>query len=698
MGYYCGVDIGGTFTDCVIMDESGTVTLAKASSTPQDFSEGFMTAVEEGARRAGLGLEELLSQTDLLLHGTTVGTNVLVQMRGARTGLITTRGHRDALLMMRSFGRSAGLPIERLLHVSRHRKPDPIVPPGLIKEVSERVDWAGDVFLPLNEEEARTAIAELVDEGVEAIAISFLWGFVNPEHERRVRAMVEEMAPGVFVSCAHELIAKPGEYERTAAAAINCFIGPATSSYVRRLDGATTERGYEHPLLIMQAAGGVVPAAQAAESPLFTIGSGPVGGVTGAAFLAGLLGHRDVIACDMGGTSFDVGLIHDGLALTASDTVINQYTFFMPRLLIESIGAGGGSIIWIDEGSRTMRVGPESAGAQPGPACYGRGGERPTTSDANVVLGRYNPDSFLGGQMTLDAEAARRAMATVAEPMGMSEVEAAAGALRIVESQMGDLMRQMTLEQGLDPRGFVVYAYGGAGGAHAAQLARELGCGTVVVPLGDLASTWSALGVMSSDVLHVYETAELMTAPFDPGALNAVFGELEERARAQLAEEGFSGDRVEIRRFADMRFSLQIHQVEVPVPGGELTAEQAEAQVDRFVERYEQVYGAGSAFTGAGVQAGVFRVSARGVVRTPALVQRSRDGRPPPTGTRDVYWEGSGFRPTSVHRGEDLGPGAAMTGPAIVELPETTIVVPPGDAGEVDRYGSFVITIGGGAR
>ena len=698
MGYYCGVDIGGTFTDCVIMDESGTLTLAKTSSTPPDFSEGFMAAVEEGARRAGLGVEELLSQTDLLLHGTTVGTNVLVQMRGARTGLITTRGHGDALLMMRSFGRSAGLPIERLLHVSRHRKPDPIVPPGLIKEVSERVDWAGDVFLPLNEEEARTAIAELVDEGVEAIAISFLWGFVNPDHERRVRAMVEEMAPGVFVSCAHELIAKPGEYERTAAAAINCFIGPVTSSYVRRLDEATTDRGYRHPLLIMQAAGGVVPAPQAAESPLFTIGSGPVGGVTGAAFLAGLLGHGDVIACDMGGTSFDVGLIHEGLALTATETVINQYTFFMPRLLIQSIGSGGGSIIWIDEGSRTLRVGPESAGALPGPACYGRGGERPTTSDANVVLGRYNPDHFLGGRMTLDAEAARTAMATVAEPMGMSQVEAAAGAVRIIESQMADLMRQMTLEQGLDPRAFVVYAYGGAGGAHAANFARELGCGTVVVPLGDLASTWSALGVMSSDVLHVYEKAQLMAAPFDADALNGVYDEMEGRARAQLAEEGFTGDAVEIRRFADMKFNLQIHQVEVPVPGGTLGPAEAEAQVDRFVERYEQVYGAGSAFTGAGVQAGVFRVSARGRVRTPSLVQRPADGRLPEPATRDVYWDGRGFTPTAVHRGEELGPGAEVAGPAIVEMAETTIVVPPGDTGRVDPYGSFVITIGQEAR
>jgi N-methylhydantoinase A len=371
----------------------------------------------------------------------------------------------------------------------------------------------------------------------------------------------------------------------------------------------------------------------------------------------------------------------------------------MPRLLIESIGAGGGSIIWIDESSQTMRVGPESAGAVPGPACYGRGGTRPTTSDANVVLGRYNPENFLGGQMTLDAAAAETALATVARPMRMSEVQAAAGAVRIIESQMADLMRQMTLEQGLDPRDFVIYAYGGAGGAHAAQFARELGCQQVIVPLGDLASTWSALGVMSSDVLNVYEKAQLMTSPFEADALNAVFADLEARARRQLAAEGFTGRQVEIRRFADMKFTLQIHQVEVPVPDGRITSRQAAAQVSRFIERYEQIYGEGSAFTGAGVQAGVFRVLARGKVRTPSLVKRAgRAGAAHPMGTRQVYWEGHGFQATPIHDSTTLSPGATVRGPAIVELPETTIVVPPGDTGKMDPYGSFVITIGRGAR
>lgn len=693
MTYYCGVDIGGTFTDCVLTDENGAITLAKTSSTPPNFEQGFLDAVAEAARQRGIEPEEIFPQIELLLHGTTVGTNVLVQMRGAKTGLITTRGHRDALIMMRSYGRSAGLPIEKLLHVSRHRKPDPIVPPQLIKEVSERIDWAGDVFLPLNEDEARQAIEELVAEDVEGIAISFLWGFVNPAHERRVEEMVRELAPDVFVSCAHALIAKPGEYERTAAAAINCYIGPSTSSYVQRLDSAMRERGYEQPLLIMQAAGGVVPATEVAEAPLFTIGSGPVGGVIGAKFLADVLGHRNVIACDMGGTSFDVGLLHNGMPITSSETVINQYTFFMPRLLIESIGAGGGSIIWVDEQSQTLRVGPESAGASPGPACYGRGGERPTVTDANVVLGRYNTDNFLGGRMMLDRAAAERALLSVAEPLGMDVHEAAAGALRIVEYQMADLMRQMTVEQGLDPRDFVVYAYGGAGAAHAAIFARELGCSEVVVPLGNLSSTWSALGVMSSDVLHVYERAELFSSPLPAVPINEIFNGLEHRAREQLRAEGFDDGSIELSRFADMRFTLQIHQVEVPVPAGELSEAQMLEQMDTFIERYEAIYGKGSAFTGAGVQVGVFRVIGRGRIRTPELPKRTTTGKIAPSGRREVTWDDGASRPTDIFDGEALGPGAEVEGPAIVELDVTTIVIHSGQRGRVDDYGSFVITV-----
>jgi N-methylhydantoinase A len=477
---------------------------------------------------------------------------------------------------------------------------------------------------------------------------------------------------------------------------INAFIGPSTSSYLRTTDEAMTEHGYRNQLLIMQASGGVVPAEVAVRRPLFTIGSGPVGGMTGAAYLARLSGDENVIGGDMGGTSFDVGLISAGQPMTSSETVINQYTFFMPRVDIESIGAGGGSIVWIDEDSATMRVGPTSAGALPGPACYGRGGMLPTITDCNVIVGRYRAGATLSGGLTLDGDAAHAAMKPVAERLGMDVTAAAAGALRIVESHMADLMRQMTVERGKDPRDFVVYSFGGAGGAHAVELARELGSSQVVVPLGTLAATWSALGVMTADVLHVYEHSELMPAPFDPSRMNTIFERLESEARGQLRAEGFTDSDIELRRFADMRFSLQVHQLDVPVPGGTLTDAEAQAQVTKFIERYEQTYGEGSAFPGAGTQIGLLRVEGRGKVRTPKLPE-TEPGESRPHSQRKVYWRDlNGFRTTDIYQEDAIRLDAAIAGPAIVELPETTVVIPPGAHARVDRYGSLRIDVDGG--
>jgi N-methylhydantoinase A len=693
MGYFCGVDIGGTFTDCVAIDDDGAITLAKSPSTPPEFAQGFVNAVAAAGRRLGLELPEFLSQTELLLHGTTVGTNIFVQMSGARTGLITTRGHRDALLIMRSFGRSAGLPIERLLHTSRHRKPDPIVPPELIKEVSERVDWQGDVVLPLHRDEASRAVDDLLNRGVESIVISFLWGFANPAHELAVKRMVRQRNPDVFVTCAHELIAKPGEYERTAGAVINGFIGPSTSDYLMTVSRTIADQGYRGQLLIMQASGGAVPVEAAIEKPLFTIGSGPVGGIAGAAYLARLSGDDNVIGVDMGGTSFDVGIIADSSVLTASETVINQYTFFMPRVDIESIGAGGGSIVWLDDDSGTMRVGPESAGARPGPACYGVGGTRPTITDCNVIVGRYPAGVQISGGLTLDGQAAHRAMEPIAVRLGMTVSAAAAAAIHIVESHMADLMRQMTVERGLDPRDFVVYSFGGAGGAHAAALTRQLGAREVVVPLGQLAGTWSALGVMTADVLHVHEHAELLAAPFDAATLNEILAGLEDEARAQLHAEGFADNDIELERSADMRFSLQVHQLEVSVPAGALTERDAHEQVESFIRKYEDTFGAGSAFPGAGTQMGLLRVTARGRNRTPKLPEVS-PGEARPESRRDVYWrETGGSALTDIYRSDAIRVGAALPGPAVVELPETTVVIPPSALARVDRFGSIRIDV-----
>jgi len=695
MHYFCGVDTGGTFTDCVVMDERGQITLAKSPSTPKDFAEGFFNALEGAAEKLGLTLSRLMQNTRLLLHGTTVGTNAIVQLRGAKTGLITTRGYGDALIIMRSVGRSAGLAIEKLLHVSRHQKPVPIIPRTLIQEVSERVDWRGEVFLPLNRDEARAAIRTLLDQHVAAVAVSFLWGFVNPAHELAVKRMVQEMAPSVFVTCAHELIAKPGEYERTAATAINCFIGPDSSGYIERVQERAERLGYRHPLLIMQASGGVATAHEAARKPVFTIGSGPVGGVIGSKFLADTLGHQNVIASDVGGTSFDVGIISDGRPLTSSETVIHQYAFFMPQLDIQSIGSGGGSVIWIDELSGTMKVGPQSAGADPGPACYNRGGAEPTITDANLILGYVNPANFLGGKFALDKHSALRAMQKVAGQLHMDAVEAASGAVQIVEFHMADLMRQMTVQRGLDPRDFVVYAYGGGGPTHAVAYARELGCRTVIVPLGSVASTWSALGIQSADLLHVYEKAELLIAPFDPERVTAVFADLEAQGRAQLREDGIADADMRFRRTADMKFRLQIHRVEVPVPAGTLTAHDTERLMQTFAEKYESLYGRGSAFKDAGMEIGVLRVAAVGTITRPSLSRRTHPaGGGALSSHRDVYWrELKRFTSTPIYDGTKLAAFTQCAGPAVVEMPETTIVLRPGSTGQLDEYGNFVIEI-----
>jgi len=434
MKYYCGVDTGGTFTDCAVIDETGKITIAKRPSTPEDYSTGLFDALKACSQRIGISLESLLENTVHLFLGTTVGTNALLQMKGARTGLITTRGHRDSLAIMRSAGRSAGLPIEKLLHVSRHQKPPPLIPRRLIREVSERMDWKGAVFLELNETEAEQAIKTLAGKGVEAIGICLLWSIVNPDHEKKLKAMVRRIAPDVFVSCSHELIAKRGEYERAVGTAINCFIGPLMKDYVEKIEEKASFLGYKKPILMLQVTGGVVPSREVTQTPLYTIGSGPAAGVTGSCFLCNAMGHKNTIVTDMGGTSFETGIIYNGEPLTASETIVNQYVFSMPRLDVESIGSGGGSILWVDEISGTLKVGPESAGADPGPACYGKGNE-PTITDANLILGYLNPDNFLGGKMHLDKDRSIEALRTLAEKLGMDIHELAAGAVRIAETK-----------------------------------------------------------------------------------------------------------------------------------------------------------------------------------------------------------------------------------------------------------------------
>jgi N-methylhydantoinase A len=700
MGFVIGIDTGGTFTDCVAIDPDGRIVTAKASSTPGDFSEGVMESLRLVAETLGLATEALLRDTDRLALGTTVGTNAMLQRRGARVGLITTRGHRDVIHIMRGARGVPGLNNVQVLHFPESGKPDPIVPKPFIAEVSERVDCKGQVVVELNEEEARSAIETLVAKGVDAIAICFLWSFKHAEHERRVKAMAEALAPGVFVCCSADLIPRWGEYERTVATVLNAYLGPVMSRYLGRLETRAQEGGLRYPLQVMQCGGGVIPAAEAARRAFLTLDSGPVAGVLASQYLGDIVGHKHVIATDMGGTSFDVGLVWDGAPVASYQSVVHQYEYFVPRIDIRSIGSGGGSIVWIDEVSGTMRVGPISAGAQPGPACYGRGGTQPTVTDADLVLGYVDPDSFLGGRLPLDPERARRSFEAVATRLGLGLVEAAAGAARVVEHQMADLIRKATVQKGYDPRDCVVFAYGGAGPVHAGVYARELGAQGVVVPLGGVCSLWSALGAAAADLLHIYEAVDIQPSPFDPARTMARFAELEARGIAQLRADGVDPRRARLARSADIRYKGQINEVEVPVPAGDLDETALARLVGDFHRRYETVYGQGAGFLEARVEVVTYRVRASAVSPKPRIVAAPEAAREPVAEarrpSRPVYWSELGdFDVTPVFLGDRLTPGNVIVGPAIVQVPDTTIVVHPFQTARVDPYGNVLIDLGG---
>src|SRR5437868_12581911 len=436
MSYLVGIDIGGTFTDCAIVDRTGKLLTTKVPSTPPDFARGMLDALGAGAQSLGLSLDDFCRDIAFLSHGTTVGTNTIIQKRGAKVGLITTRGHEDAIHIMRGSRGYGGRDIRKVVHFPETSKPVPIVPKRLIRGVSERVDCFGEIVVELNEGEAEAAIRELLAEGVQAIAICFLWSFRNAKHENRLKAMVQRLAPQIFVTTSVDIAPKWGEYERVTATALNAYLGPVMGGYLARLDNNLKELGYAHGSQITQCGGGTVPVARAGEAPLLTLDSGPVSGVTASMFLGAAMGAKNVITTDMGGTSFDVSIIQEGQPAYSFISNTDQYEYFLPKVDLQAIGAGGGSLARVQPEKRTMTVGPDSAGAFPGPVCYGRGGTVPTVTDAQLVLGYLDPNNFAGGRMTLDRELAFSAIQGLGKQIGMSAVECAAGICRIVELQM----------------------------------------------------------------------------------------------------------------------------------------------------------------------------------------------------------------------------------------------------------------------
>jgi len=694
--YLCGLDIGGTFTDCVLIDDSGRLTISKAPSTPGNFADGVLEALKRAGERVGLELPALLQSITMLAHGTTAGTNAIIQRRGAKVGLLTTRGHNDVIHIMRGSRGLSGQDIKLIVHIPESSKPEPIIPKRLIRGVSERVDCFGKVVVELNEDEARQAIRELVDQGCEALAVCFLWSFLEPKHEKRVKEIAAEIAPQLYVTCSHELAPKWGEYERTTAVALNAYIGPLTVNYVTNLDQRLKDMGYKPPLQITQCAGGTISVRKAREAPLLTLDSGPVSGVTGSQYLGKVMNEKNIITTDMGGTSFDVGVIHDGQAVVSYKSLVHQYEYFLPKVDVQTMGTGGGSKVWIDKTTRTLRVGPQSAGAVPGPICYRRGGEVPTTTDADVVLGYLDADNFAGGTMSLDKEGATRGLQALADELGMGLYELASGVAQIAEFQMADLVRKATIQKGLDPREFVLFAFGGAGPVHMAVTAREAGIKRVVVPQGDTASTWCAFGAASADTLHVNEQVRIMSSPFDVEKINAVLAELAAKGRAQLEEDGIPAGAQAFRYSIDMRHRGQINEVEVDLDKPALGAGDLDDLRARFVRRYEQLYGHGASLPGARLECVTFRVRASAQSRKPSLVAAQSLTREVPadakTGERMIYWaEWKKQASSPIYDGYRLLPGNVIEGPCVIETTTTSIVVHPGQRVEVDALRNFVI-------
>ena len=696
MGYVIGVDIGGTFTDCVAVDERGGVFHGKALSTHATTPvDGVLDGLSRLAEAAGTSVEGLLTETTRLSHGTTIGTNLVVERKGANVRLLATRGHGDALAMMRGNGRTAGAAPDAILNVRATDRPVPLVQRRMVTEVCERVARDGSVLAPLSQESAEAAVATTLDDAVEAVAIALMWGFRNPEHERRLRQLILERRPDLYVSISSETAPRQGEYERTVATVINSYVGPASSRYLQELGSALRERGLDHEPYIMQSNGGVVPIDVAGQLPVQTIGSGPAGGLAGTVAIAEQSGHSKVIATDMGGTSFEVGLIIDGRPILSGEQVLDQYTFRVSHLDIRSIACGGGSIAHVDAHGGGLRVGPQSAGSDPGPACYGKG-SLPTVTDADVVLGLLDPDEFLSGRMRLDREAAVAAVGTVAGELGLGIEEAAAGIIRVNNHNAATLIRQRTIEQGLDPREFALYAFGGAGPVHAFGFAAELGIDEVVIPMGNGASTLSAYGIAATDARRVFEQECSLLAPLDAAELGGVVGETERRAVSAMVDSGYDATELVVERTALARYAEQyMHELPLPIAPGQIDEAAATAFEFRFAEEYGRLYGEAAVAVFNAIEIFAIRVTVSAPHQTPAARADGEQAAEVPATERDVYWpEAGAWTRTAVWRGAPRR-GVRIAGPAVVQLPHTVVAVAPGQWLEADVHGTLELHLTG---
>ena len=678
-------DIGGTFTDIAVFDDkSGRLTFGKALSTPEHLVDGIGAGVD----KAGSDYQS----ANLFLHGSTVAINTILERTGAKTALVTTEGFRDVY----EIGR-INRPDAYNLYFQKHK---PLIERALCFEVKERVRADGEVLMPLDEDGLAALSGRLDELGIEAVAIMFINGYANPAHEARAKAILAKRHPNMFVTASHELSQEYREFERCSTVAANAYIGPKVRRYVGEIDARIRKSGFHGSFLVVQSTGGLYESEQAQTQCVRMLESGPAAGVIGTQALCHTLGIKNAIAFDMGGTTAKAGVIYKGEALTTGSALIGGYAKALPVQIammdIFEVGTGGGSIARVEDG--LLRVGPQSAGAQPGPACYGQGGEEPTVTDANLVLGRLGADRFLGGEMKLDVAAAERALARIAKPLGMSVTQAADGILRIASTAMSYAVKGVTTERGLDAGDFALVAYGGAGPLHAVAVAREIGIRNVIVP--GAPGVFSAFGMLFSDLRYDFVRTHLMQlaeAPFDD--IETVFRELERQGRDAIAATSIKPHKITVKRALDMRYVGQEHPVTVDLPMRVFQKQDRAAIKQHFDDDHLQRYGTSAPAERAEIVS--LRVTVAGLMKKPPQEKIKKGTAAPPkaafAGRRPVEFDGR-FRATPTYARAALLAGNKINGPALIEEHASTTVLMPGDRLTVDAYGNLVIAVAGAKR
>jgi N-methylhydantoinase A len=684
MGYRVGIDVGGTFTDLVMVRPDGSVLMDKTPTTLTNQADSVLSGIGQLAEREGLSPAEFLGRTDAIVHGTTTADNTMIEMRGAITGLLTSEGHRDEIELRRGFKEDIWNPALA--------PPEPICRRRQRIGVPERLDYEGNVIVPLDEDAVRKACARFKRLEIESVAIAFLFSFVNPEHERRAAQIVAAELPGVHISLSHEVMPAAPEFERTSTTLVNAYVGPKIDRYLRGLAGRLQDAGFRNHLLIMQSNGGIMIGGYVARKAVAVLGSGPAGGVTGACEVAGKTGIKDFISVDMGGTSYDVCLVRAGRPdVTTGWNWRHRYLVGLPMVDVHSVGAGGGSIARVEAGM--LHVGPQSAGSFPGPICYGRGGTEPTVTDANLLLGYLNPDSFCGGAMRLETEGVRQVVEErLARPLGMTAVQAAAGVARIVNANMANAVRKVSAHRGVDPREYVLVVYGGNGPVHAGMQAEELGISRILVP--KLSPTFSALGLLLAP--HVVDEMRSYITPMDRvdvGRVDTLFSEMEAAARAALEPTGLTGQQIRYSRLANLCYPGQTFDIPVSFAGqsGTVTEQSIRSTIQRFHDAHEALHTYASRDE-VPILRGL-RVQATGHTRKPKLPRAPRGrGKSARSGARKAFFDGR-FITAPVFDGARMVSPMTIKGPAIIEEPFTTIIVYPGHRASVDEYGNYDIVI-----